>query len=178
MDKTSEMAGKVTGKAKQAKQVMAGRTGIFSTLAEDHGEVAALLKRAKNTDTDSADGLAERRSLFAEIKSQLLAHAKAEEAEFYSPLAQNPETRALIQESTSEHRELEAILEELNATDLSSAVWLGLLEQLEDTVQHHVDEEENALFPKAQKILSHDEAKHMDTRFQTLKATELHRLQG
>jgi hemerythrin-like domain-containing protein len=176
MDKGKNMAGKAMGTMKQAKQMIAGRGGIFRTLAEEHGEVAALIKRAKHTSGDNAESIRERTDLMNEIRSELLAHAKAEEAVFYSRLNNQAETREIVEESKAEHRSLEHVLEQLGTVAPSTPRWMQLIEELEQAVQHHVDEEENELFPKASDVLSDEEANALDEQFRQEKQTMLSRV--
>jgi iron-sulfur cluster repair protein YtfE (RIC family) len=138
--------------------------------------VAALIKRAKHTSGDNPESIRERTDLMNEIRSELLAHAKAEEAVFYSRLNNQAETREIVEESKAEHQRLEHVLEQLGAVAPSTPGWMQLIEELEQTVQHHVAEEENELFPKASAVLSDDEANAIDEQFRREKQTVLSRV--
>jgi hypothetical protein len=135
--------------------------------------VAALMKRVQATGTDDVE---DRRNLFEKIRSELLAHAHAEQGTFYDRLAERPETVDLVGEAQREHEELEAILDELAELDVSSEQWDDRFEELVSETEHHVAEEENELFPKAKDALSDDEVESIDTAFKARKAAELQRV--
>lgn len=158
--KTAKVAGKMMGTAKKAGQVMRGRTGIFQKLAEEHGEVDALMKRCA-----ASNDPAVREELFMEIKKQLLAHAKGEEREFYSVLRKHTETRELVEHSLEEHQEVEQTIEQLSQMDFGSEEWAEMFEELMDDVKEHVEEEEQDLFPKAEHVLDGDRAKEVEERY-------------
>ena len=63
--------------------------GILQDLHDDHNEVAALMEHI----TDSEDG-AERKALFEEMPTKLLAHAKAEQEILYSRLETSSDEEA------------------------------------------------------------------------------------
>src|SRR5690606_40654877 len=84
----SEIAAKLRGTVKQAATVLKGQTGIYATLAKEHGEVASLLKQAEYTaDSDV------RHQLLRTIRHELTAHARAEERTLYEALTHLDGTR-------------------------------------------------------------------------------------
>ena len=173
MDKKDEIISKAMGAAKKATATLTGYTGIFSTLQKEHGEVAALMKRVQATGSDDVD---DRRSLFAKIRTELLAHAHAEQETFYDRLAERPETVDLVTEAKREHEELEAILDELSDLDVSSEQFDDRFEELVSETEHHVAEEENELFPKAKDALTSEEISQLDDAFKARKSVELERV--
>ena len=166
----TEIAGKAMGKAKAAVSTLKGATGIMKTLAEEHGEVSMLLKRCKAA-TDGGS----RRELFAEIRDKLLCHAHCEEQEFYAPLREHAETQEMATHSAREHKEIETKVKALSATDASTERWKDLFSELADTVSHHVKEEENELFPRAQKALSTEQLDAMNDNYLRSKQEYQHR---
>ena len=156
----TEAAGKAMGAAKGAVETVKGHTGIMSQLSEEHGEVSMLMKRCK-----ASSDPATRKDLLSKIKTELMAHSKAEEAEFYAPLREYPETRDLVSHSKKEHEEIQDKLQTLSSSDARTDLWESTFSSLVETVEHHVKEEENELFPRAKKVLSSDQLEHMKKRF-------------
>ncbi|NJK88384.1 MAG: hemerythrin domain-containing protein [Myxococcales bacterium] len=169
MDKAKGMA---AGVGKQAGQAIKGRTGIYSTLAKEHGMVDALLDElVRTTDRDAG----RRRELFAKVKTEVLSHAKAEDAAFYSPLATHPELRDKIAESRNDHAELEKLLNELDVAAMDDPTWLRGVERLKDMVERHAEMEENEVFPIADRLLSGSDERSVDAEFKSLKEVEKQR---
>jgi hypothetical protein len=59
------------GKVKEVKARLTGLVGVFATLAEQHGEVAALLQSARRSDEKFAE-------LWPTIRRELISHEHAE----------------------------------------------------------------------------------------------------
>jgi hemerythrin superfamily protein len=126
---------------------MTQRPNLFRTLIRQHREVDAMLSQlARSEDTDL------RAKLLPVLEQQLLAHAKAEEETFYRALAREGE-QGEAKHAEREHRDVEAALAELLALDVDDADWSAALEQLTQAVQHHVEEEESAVFEAAERSL-------------------------
>lgn len=147
--------------AKEAPSTSTGLTGVFKTLAKQHSEAGALLKKAEGTSEP-----AKRAEQWKNIRVELLSHEKAEMREVYPVLRQHPETKALAEEHDREAKDLEAMIMQLDKTDASSSEWLNLLHKITDAVQRHAKEEENEIFPKAQQAIGKPEAERLDARFQ------------
>lgn len=161
----TELASKAVGMAKAASATLAGYRGIFRTLKREHGEVSVLMMRIA-TDRDGSA----RAELFPTIARELLAHAQAEDAEFYTVLADHESTRAMVIELEADHERIELLLGELAAIPMKSSGWLIRFRELQRAVQEHVDQEENQVFPRARHILSTELAEEIDHRYQVEKA--------
>jgi hemerythrin superfamily protein len=168
MPHVTQAKAKAAAKLKGAKAAAEGERGIFRKLQEEHVEVATLMKQIAS---DSDLGI--RRKLFVKVKRELLAHARAEEKEFYSMLEHRAETRSLTAQSIDDHCEIEDLLEELDLLPYDDETWDDVFGELMERVEKHVDEEENQLFPAAQKIISADDAKQIEQRFTRQKSSEL-----
>jgi hypothetical protein len=141
--------------------------GILQDLHDDHNEVAALMERI----TDSEDG-AERKALFEEMSTKLLAHAKAEQEILYSRLetSSDEEARRFALEGTSEHGLIEQQVNKISGMgDPMSDGWAAELKVLEDLVEHHVDEEEDIGFGCARDEFETEELEAMGQEFQRRK---------
>ncbi|HLU68026.1 MAG TPA: hemerythrin domain-containing protein [Kofleriaceae bacterium] len=160
----TEIAGKAVGAAKAAGAALSGYRGIFRTLKREHGEVSVLLMRIAT----EKDGHARAR-LFPLVTRELLGHARAEDAEFYSVLAEHESTRALVVRLEAEHERIEQLLTELSGLPSASPAWAERFRELQRAVQEHVDVEENQMFPRARRILSPELTEEMDRRYKLEK---------
>jgi hemerythrin superfamily protein len=156
------MIAKGTGTAKAVEARLRGLVGVFKTLAEEHGEAGALLKRMKSDP-------AKRAELWPKIRQELLSHEKGELREVYPVLREYAETRALADRHDREANELSATIERLQAAGFESAEFGPLLDRLIDLVEHHVQEEERDIFPKAQDAIGADRARELEPLFLSAK---------
>ena len=153
------MMSKGAGMMKGVKARLDGLHGVFKTLAEQHGEVSAMLRRLQDRPEKKAE-------LWPEIRRELISHERAEMREVYPVLRQHAQTRALAEHHDQEAADLERLIERL---DVPTADWSTLYDQLVDTVVHHANEEENEIFPKAQDAIGDRSTKDLEARFLAAK---------
>ena len=175
MGKLTEVASKAVGKAMQAAAALAGERGIFSRLKGEHREVSLLLERCAATDT-SDSGVKERIDLYEKIRAELLAHATAEEEVFYSALEQIAETKPLAIKARDEHDQVERILMELDSLAAHEPLWMERFNALVQAVDAHVTEEEDHLFPAAEKVFTKHQTKVLDERYHARKVRHMESL--
>lgn len=142
-----------------------GLRGVFLHLAEEHGEVGALMKKvSKSADADV------RRELWPQIRVELLAHEQGELAEVYPLLSSNEATREIVSLHSQEAGQLKDAVASVDAHDFASPAWAAAFERLFTLVQLHVTEEENDFFPRAQAVIGEDESKQVLERYEATKA--------
>lgn len=161
------------GAAKKPAAMAASYGAIFATLEREHATANALMTQLARTRADDVGQTERRRELFAKIRTELLTHASAEETTFYVRLKARPETSPLIDESIDEHQLMEDLLEELTRLGTDSLIFDSRFQELVASVQHHVDEEENRLFPRAKEVLTSEEIEDLDAAFRTQKEAQL-----
>lgn len=166
-----EMTSKGMGKAKAAKASVKGLKGVFKQLAEEHGEVSALLKRVSMSNDPSV-----RAELFPKIRKELLSHERGELDELYPLLRQHDETRQMAQDHDSEANEMEALLAQLQAERVEAPQWGENFSRLADIVEHHAREEENEYFPRAQEVLGEQKAVELEQRYLSAKQAFMQQL--
>ncbi len=102
---------------------------------------------------------------FFKIKAKTDPHLLGEEKLFYPQLQQKDELRELVNHAYEEHNEIKSISSELENMDAGSSNWASKIKELNESVSHHVDEEENKVFPAAQKALSQDKAQQIAQQY-------------
>jgi hemerythrin-like domain-containing protein len=130
------------------------KSNPFEILKEDHREVAKLFREIEDT-TERAEKT--RDTLFAEIKTALELHSQIEETILYPALEKVEKTHDLTLESEEEHKVVKELLLQLDSEDATTEEWTAKLTVLIENVEHHVEEEENDLFPKAEQALSEED---------------------
>ena len=138
----------------------------FNLLKSDHEKVAGILESIDQTTERAAKG---RDELLARLKEELDLHTKIEEEIFYPALEDSKETRDITLEAYEEHRLVKQLLSELEAAPKDTEEWTAKFTVLKENVEHHVEEEEGEMFPKARKALSEDEIETLGDRIQEAK---------
>jgi len=126
---------------------------IFEALRADHDRQRDLAGRLVETEGDSP----ERRELFDQLRTELEAHASAEERFFYVPLMEHDQTQEKARHSVSEHKELDDFIEQLEGYQMDGSQWLQTARELVHRLTHHLDEEEHEVFQMAGKVLGAQE---------------------
>lgn len=133
---------------------------IYDLLHNDHETVAALFEQM--TATESAG---QRERLLAQLKLELMAHSEAEDIVFYQPLKQVDEARGIVLEAAEEHRVVARLLGELERLSAENERWAARLTVLKELVEHHVEEEEGALFKAARGAFDRAQEREMGVEF-------------
>ena len=130
---------------------------IFEALRLSHDTQRALALRLLDTSGDTP----ERRDTFLQFKRELGAHAAAEERCFYLPLIENDSSMGQARHGMAEHHAMDAMVEELIATEMSSPSWIAQFKKLQHKVFHHLEDEEHAIFQLAGKVLTEAQKKSL-----------------
>lgn len=147
---------------------MSQQPKVLERIKKDHDRHRELLSRIATTEGDSE----ERRSLFTELTKELKAHASAEEQSVYSEMLSDPEVTDETRHSVAEHHEIEEMLNDLAATEMSSPGWLQKFKKLDERYRHHIDEEEEDHFPDFAEHIDKDLDERMIATFNTRKDAE------
>jgi len=136
---------------------------IYEVLKRDHKKVKDLLDKIEKTEER---GQQRRAALFDELKSNLLAHSKAEDAILYERLkgSDDDEARKISLEAHEEHHVVEQLLNEMSELDAEDEVFMAKFKVLKEAVEHHVKEEEGEMFEQARQVLDREEARSMAER--------------
>ncbi len=144
------------------------QTKVLKRLETDHNKQRDLLDRIAKTEGDSS----ERRELFTELTKELKSHAAAEEQAVYSEMLADPEVSDETRHSVAEHHEIDEMLNDLAATDMSSSAWLQKFKKLDDRYRHHIEEEEDDHFPDFAKQIDSEMDDKMTAVFDERKVAE------
>ncbi len=90
---------------------------------------------------------------FDSIASDLEIHAALEEEIFYPAVEAATGMNTLVRDSLEDHRQVKRMVSDLRLIDPSEIEFHQLLVSLRDSVVSHVAEEENVMFPAAEKAL-------------------------
>lgn len=114
-------------------------------LRADHKLVSALF-----ADYDKARSPVKKRQLVAQICAELTVHAQVEEEIFYPAFKEALKDKELVPEATVEHATLKELIAQVEGVQPDGEMFDAKIKVLSEYVKHHVKEEQNETFPKAE----------------------------
>jgi len=121
-----------------------------SLLSADHAEVKQMFETYRQLVDENADD-EQRGELARKICSMLTVHAEIEEEIFYPAMRESVDDELALEEAEVEHASAKELIEQLEGMDPGDALYDAKVIVLGEYVDHHVQEEENELFPQAEK---------------------------
>jgi hemerythrin superfamily protein len=127
-------------------------------LKGQHREVKGLFKSV-----EGSKGARERRRLLERIGQTLKIHTAIEEKIFYPAVREIGTDKAedLVLESLEEHHVVDLVLAELPRVDPSDERFEAKMTVLKELVEHHAEEEEEEMFPMAERKLGEDQLREL-----------------
>lgn len=129
----------------------------ITLLTEDHQRVRELLGEMEET-TERA--VSKREELLATIEQELEIHTKIEEDIFYPAFraaAKKKDDKDLYFEALEEHHVVDMVMPEIKTTKADSDEFGAKAKVLKDLVEHHAEEEEKEMFPRAKKLMDREQ---------------------
>jgi len=137
---------------------------ILELIEAEHRQVEQLF-----AELETAKGK-KRTECFQQIYKALNLHARTEELVFYPALREYEETEQYIEEAEEEHEEVALLLEEIKALKTTDPEFLEKITELQQAVQHHVEEEESEIFEAVRECMSSEQLSKLAEEFQQAKA--------
>lgn len=142
-------AKKTAGK-KPAATARAAKTDATVLLQRDHSDVRKLFKQYEKLADAEADG-EERQELATQICTMLTAHATIEEEIFYPAAREAGVEDDLLDEAEVEHASAKDLIAQIQSMSPDDELYDAKVTVLGEYVDHHVQEEENEMFPKCRR---------------------------
>lgn len=117
---------------------------VFEMLKADHRQVQDLFTRFEDADKRTKTSIAE------EVLTSLEVHAALEEELVYPALAEVLDDEETINEAKEEHHVAKLLIKELRKMDADEEGFATKFKVLGELVGHHIEEEEEEVFPQAQ----------------------------
>ncbi len=126
-------------------------TNAADMLRDDHRKVRELFREFEATGEKAH---ATRKKIVDRISRELDVHAQIEEKIFYQAFrdVSAKEPRKVVRESFEEHKIVETLLAELGPMEPTDEQFEAKVTVLKEAVEHHAEEEEDELFPAAEKL--------------------------
>jgi iron-sulfur cluster repair protein YtfE (RIC family) len=123
-------------------------------LIADHNRVRGLFARYKQAHED--DDTAGSTSLAAKIVEELEIHTTVEEELYYPAITDvSEEIHEIVTEGLQEHHVANGLMDELKTVDPTSEEGAAKVQVLIESVEHHLGEEEQKMFPKVRGAVRH-----------------------
>jgi hemerythrin-like domain-containing protein len=155
---------------RKAKSRAAEKDAI-ALLKQDHAKVRALLGELEKTKEKATS---RREELLQVIERELKIHTTIEEEIFYPAFrdaAEKKDDRKLYYEAVEEHHVVDTVLPELKGTELGSEQFAAKAKVLKDLVEHHAEEEETEMFPRAKKLFDREKLLRLGDELTRAKAS-------
>jgi hemerythrin superfamily protein len=112
-------------------------------LEEDHTQVESLFE-----EFEQLDNVEEKKELALKICLSLRVHAQIEEEIFYPAVRDAIENTDRIDEAIVEHAAAKQLITEIEGMDAGDELYDAKVTVLNEQVLHHIEEEEDELFPE------------------------------
>lgn len=142
---------------------------IYKDLKADHDKQRGMLAELASLQGDTE----KRRDLFEAFRLEVQSHAAAEEESLYATMLGDPDLRDDARHSVSEHKEVDDLMGEMMDLDFGSDEWNAKFFHMRHRYEHHIDEEEEEMFPAAAKELDDATEAAMAETYETRKPEEL-----
>lgn len=144
----------------------ASRPNAIDLLKADHEVVNRYFEKVK------ADEDANHRDTYKNIKFELDAHAYIEETIFYPYMIEkgDDELKKIVLEGIEEHRQVKLFLAELSDLHGDNDRFKAKLKVLMEDVEHHVEEEEDEMFPLVEDLIPREVLETLGTQMEKEKA--------
>ena len=155
-------------KSKSRSRAPASPTDGISLLKKDHAEVRSLLNTLNKAATDGE----QRQRLLREIELSVQAHTTIEEEIFYPAFRETVRSdtnKKLYFEAIEEHHVVDLVMAELKEPGVELEEFAAKAKVLKDLIEHHVEEEETQMFPKARKAMGMDVLRDVGLRMEHRK---------
>jgi hemerythrin superfamily protein len=125
----------------------AASTDAIQLLTADHAEVKQLFEQYEQLADDEAEA-EERQALAEQICAMLTVHTTIEEEIFYPAAREAIDEEDLLDEAEVEHASAKDLIAQIQEMDADEELYDAKVKVLGEYVNHHVQEEENELFPQ------------------------------
>ncbi|WP_373532535.1 hemerythrin domain-containing protein [Vampirovibrio sp.] len=135
---------------------------FFTLLKDEHKEAQGTFRELfQETEIDPQK---------AEVLCQkLLVHMEMEEKYFYPVMQEHKTTKELSKEATLEHSEAKKLIKAMLEKNLDETEYKVKLEMLQLAIEHHIEEEEKEVLPKAEKWIQQDKVQEITEKMLALK---------
>ena len=143
-------------------------------LKNEHEHAKRAFAEIQSASTD------QRVQLWTRLKPDLKLHEEMEDTALYGPVAQDVGVRDQELRDWQEHHreevlEAEALIEEIDSLDTTGDEWIDKVEELQEALKHHIEEEEGDIWPRIQQAWDQPKLEDAGRQMETLKQQKISR---
>jgi hemerythrin superfamily protein len=136
---------------------------IFQKIEREHQDFRQWSEEIAET---KARDVETREDLFKKLYCKLTAHHKAEEDILNPVLRENKETREFATEIDEEHNVIDFLMEQLRDLPADAENWLTKFNIMKGQLDHHLEDEEEDIAPKAREVFQTDRLANLTEQFE------------
>jgi hemerythrin superfamily protein len=136
-------------------------------LKKDHQEIKSYFREFEKAGEKAYDAKARAAQ---KAFTELIGHSKCEEDVFYPAVkeAAKKDGKELVLEAVEEHHQADSLIRQLQTLSPRDESYDAKFKVLVESVEHHMEEEENEMFPEAEQLLG-DQLDELGARIQQIK---------
>lgn len=124
------------------------KNDAIKLLTDDHAKVKKMFKEFEKLHKKNEEGKEE---LARQICQELTIHAQLEEEIFYPAAREAIDDDHMMNEAEVEHQAAKDMIAKIQSMNSSDPMYDALVTVLAEYVNHHIEEEQNEIFPKMEK---------------------------
>jgi iron-sulfur cluster repair protein YtfE (RIC family) len=141
-------------------------------LKQEHQKAKAAFEKVLKAAPES------RGQLWTKLQPELEAHEQIEDAGLYEPLARDAgKTDSKLADWRKKHQtevaKVEGLIKDIEKLDPENASWLTKLKVVHASLESHIREEEQDMFPRISKVWNDKKLKQAGTEMKEMKAKKL-----
>ena len=122
----------------------------------------------------------QRAPLWAKLEPELKVHEEMEEVALYGPVAQklgstDPTLKEWHEHHHKEVTESKALIQEIDGLDSTSDDWVEKVEELQEALEQHIEEEEGDIWPRIQQAWDQSQLEYAGQQMEILKRQRMSR---
>ena len=142
----STTSGKTTAHSTTTRRT---KNNAIKLLTEDHNKVKKMFKEFEKLSKKNDE--AGKEELATQICKELSVHAQLEEEIFYPAVRKAIDEDDLMNEAMVEHASAKDLITQIQSMAASDPMYDAVVTVLGEYINHHVEEEQNEMFPKVEK---------------------------
>jgi hemerythrin-like domain-containing protein len=141
-------------------------------LKQEHQKAKAAFEKVLKAAPES------RGQLWSKLQPELEAHEQTEDAGLYEPLARDAgKTDSKLADWRKKHQtevaKVDGLIKDMGKLDPENASWLTKLKLVHASLESHIREEEQDIFPRISKVWDETKLKQAGTEMKEMKAKKL-----
>lgn len=136
-------------------------------LMQDHEQVKKVLQSIMQSKSSAKKS---RKELMGKLITLIKIHTRLEEKLIYPLCLKHKPLEPLTREAYEEHSAVDMLLKKALKVEVNDQNWLAKCSVIKENLEHHIEEEEQKLFPALKKILSKGDLEEMGEKILMLKS--------